>query len=123
MAIVAVVVVVVAAPVWFDGTTSVGDRLTSTGCLAVGVALIGAMGYGVSALADHLTRSPSDQRRAARRRLLAAVRCPACDYDLRESPDRCPECGWWRPAAEPSADEVADRLRAMGGSPHDEDGR
>jgi hypothetical protein len=50
-----------------------------------GVFAVLAVGVGWSYLAIQR------ERRTARRR--AAGQCVACGYDLRESPERCPECG------------------------------
>jgi DNA-directed RNA polymerase subunit RPC12/RpoP len=54
-----------------------------------------SQGMGIIGLVIWIALLFADDRQARRKRLaeLANVRCPACGYDLRASPDRCPECG------------------------------
>jgi hypothetical protein len=44
------------------------------------------VGWGVPLIWSIVRRRQREQRRRTRR-------CPACGYDLRATPDRCPECG------------------------------
>jgi len=57
--------------------------------------------------APYLLYTLMDLPNQRRRNRFAAGRCIACGYDLRHSPDRCPECGVARTTAPPPARRLA----------------
>ena len=77
----------------FEFTTQ-AYRTSATGVTVARSALVPLW---CPALLTALAPAVAAQRWLTRRRRVARRQCPACGYDLRHSPDRCPECGWTPP--------------------------
>jgi hypothetical protein len=76
----------------FDSPTPDWPPLALATTAGVAFGLNGlAWGYGLSALLTGATRLLRIGRKDRFRR---QGRCLVCGYDLRATPDRCPECGW-----------------------------
>ena len=76
----------------FDGLALDWPPLASASTVGVAFSLNSlAWGYGLSALLTGATRLLRIGRKDRFRR---EGRCVVCGYDLRATPDRCPECGW-----------------------------
>ena len=80
---------------WFRGRVARDDALTPPGAVPTGpiVGFWVTIPYWFVVLTAAVAPSWSAARAWRGRRRHSAGHCPACGYDLRATPQRCPECG------------------------------